>query len=118
MPQHPGTARPRSTLEKAAGGCIGPSRKSDSAHRGGFCRACRSARIRSPDGEGVSRSHARLPDPDTSCRVPALLAPRRKRRMKIYTKTGDKGDTRLFNGTKVRKHDDRVEAYGDVDELN
>ena len=38
--------------------------------------------------------------------------------MKIYTKTGDRGDTRLFNGTKVRKHDDRVEAYGDVDELN
>ena len=38
--------------------------------------------------------------------------------MKIYTKTGDKGDTRLFDGTKVRKHNDRVEAYGDVDELN
>ena len=38
--------------------------------------------------------------------------------MKIYTKTGDRGDTRLFNGTKVRKHDDRVEAYGGVDELN
>src|SRR3954464_848572 len=38
--------------------------------------------------------------------------------MKIYTKTGDKGDTRLFEGTKVRKHNDRVEAYGDVDELN
>jgi cob(I)alamin adenosyltransferase len=38
--------------------------------------------------------------------------------VKIYTKTGDRGDTRLFNGTKVRKHDDRVEAYGDVDELN
>ena len=38
--------------------------------------------------------------------------------MKIYTKTGDRGDTRLFNGTKVRKHDERVEAYGDVDELN
>lgn len=38
--------------------------------------------------------------------------------MKIYTKTGDRGDTRLFNGMKVRKHDDRVEAYGDVDELN
>ena len=38
--------------------------------------------------------------------------------MKIYTKTGDRGDTRLFNGTTVRKHDDRVEAYGDVDELN
>src|SRR5437016_11410920 len=38
--------------------------------------------------------------------------------MKIYTKTGDRGDTRLFDGTTVRKHDDRVEAYGDVDELN
>jgi cob(I)alamin adenosyltransferase len=38
--------------------------------------------------------------------------------VKIYTKTGDRGDTRLFDGTKVRKHDDRVEAYGDVDELN
>jgi cob(I)alamin adenosyltransferase len=40
------------------------------------------------------------------------------RGVKIYTKTGDSGDTRLFNGTKVRKYDDRVEAYGDVDELN
>jgi cob(I)alamin adenosyltransferase len=38
--------------------------------------------------------------------------------MKIYTKTGDRGDTRLFDGSKVRKHDDRVEAYGAVDELN
>jgi cob(I)alamin adenosyltransferase len=38
--------------------------------------------------------------------------------LKIYTKTGDRGDTRLFNGTKVRKYDDRVEAYGDIDELN
>ena len=38
--------------------------------------------------------------------------------MKIYTKTGDRGDTRLFDGTKVRKHHDRVDAYGDIDELN
>jgi cob(I)alamin adenosyltransferase len=38
--------------------------------------------------------------------------------MKIYTKTGDRGDTRLFDGTKVRKYEDRVEAYGSVDELN
>ena len=38
--------------------------------------------------------------------------------MKIYTKTGDRGDTRLFDGTQVRKHDTRVDAYGDVDELN
>src|SRR5206468_3368881 len=36
----------------------------------------------------------------------------------IYTKTGDRGDTRLFDGTEVRKDDPRVEAYGDVDELN
>jgi cob(I)alamin adenosyltransferase len=38
--------------------------------------------------------------------------------LKIYTKTGDRGDTRLFDGARVRKHDVRVEAYGDVDELN
>ncbi len=38
--------------------------------------------------------------------------------MKIYTKMGDRGDTRLFDGAKVRKHDPRVEAYGSVDELN
>jgi len=38
--------------------------------------------------------------------------------MKIYTKTGDKGDTRLFDGTQVRKNDPRVDAYGEVDEVN
>ena len=38
--------------------------------------------------------------------------------MKIYTKMGDSGDTRLFNGAKVRKYDGRVKAYGDIDELN
>jgi cob(I)alamin adenosyltransferase len=38
--------------------------------------------------------------------------------MKIYTKTGDRGDTRLFDGTTVRKSDARVETYGAVDELN
>jgi cob(I)alamin adenosyltransferase len=38
--------------------------------------------------------------------------------MKIYTKTGDTGNTRLFDGTKVRKYDQRVDAYGAVDELN
>src|SRR6185436_10664336 len=36
----------------------------------------------------------------------------------IYTKTGDRGDTRLFDGTRVRKYEERVDAYGDVDELN
>lgn len=37
---------------------------------------------------------------------------------KIYTKTGDRGDTGLFDGSRVRKYHERVEAYGDVDELN
>ena len=35
----------------------------------------------------------------------------------LYTKTGDDGDTALFDGTRVSKADVRVEAYGDVDEL-
>src|SRR5688572_19916272 len=38
-------------------------------------------------------------------------------RVKIYTKTGDAGDTSLFDGTRVSKTDPRVAAYGDVDEL-
>lgn len=38
--------------------------------------------------------------------------------MKIYTKTGDAGDTGLFGGGRVPKDDIRVDAYGDVDELN
>ena len=38
--------------------------------------------------------------------------------MKIYTKTGDTGDTGLFGGGRVPKDDPRVAAYGDVDELN
>lgn len=38
--------------------------------------------------------------------------------MKIYTKTGDAGLTGLFGGGRVGKDHPRVEAYGDVDELN
>ncbi len=38
--------------------------------------------------------------------------------MKIYTKTGDKGATGLFGGARVSKSSLRVQAYGEVDELN
>ena len=37
---------------------------------------------------------------------------------RIYTKTGDAGQTRLASGAPVSKTDPRVEAYGAVDELN
>jgi cob(I)alamin adenosyltransferase len=37
--------------------------------------------------------------------------------VKIYTKTGDAGETSLFDGTRVAKTDPRVVAYGEVDEL-
>lgn len=38
--------------------------------------------------------------------------------MKIYTKTGDKGNTALIGGSRVPKHHIRIESYGTVDELN
>ena len=38
--------------------------------------------------------------------------------MKIYTKTGDKGTTGLVGGTRIPKHDLRIDCYGTVDELN
>lgn len=38
--------------------------------------------------------------------------------MKIYTRTGDSGETSLFDNSRVSKADPRVDAYGEVDELN
>lgn len=38
--------------------------------------------------------------------------------MKIYTRSGDEGETSLFGGRRVPKDDSRVDAYGNVDELN
>jgi cob(I)alamin adenosyltransferase len=38
--------------------------------------------------------------------------------VKIYTKTGDSGDTSLFGAGRVRKNNARVQAYGEIDELN
>ena len=40
------------------------------------------------------------------------------KKMKIYTGTGDKGKTSLFSGERVSKADARIDAYGDLDELN
>lgn len=42
----------------------------------------------------------------------------KKRITKVYTKTGDKGLTSLISGVRVSKSSPRVEAYGDIDELN
>jgi cob(I)alamin adenosyltransferase len=38
--------------------------------------------------------------------------------MKIYTRTGDRGDTGLYGGERVAKNDQRVQAYGTIDEAN
>ena len=38
--------------------------------------------------------------------------------MKIYTRTGDRGETSLFGGARVAKNDPRIEVYGTIDELN
>ena len=41
-----------------------------------------------------------------------------QKKNKIYTKTGDDGTTGLLGGTRIKKYDTRLEAYGTVDELN
>jgi cob(I)alamin adenosyltransferase len=41
-----------------------------------------------------------------------------KKEFKVYTKTGDDGTTGLVGGTRVKKYDARLEAYGTIDELN
>ncbi|HKR73909.1 MAG TPA: ATP:cob(I)alamin adenosyltransferase, partial [Candidatus Nitrosocosmicus sp.] len=38
--------------------------------------------------------------------------------MKIYTKTGDKGKTSLFDGSRVSKSSNRIKSYGLIDEVN
>ena len=53
-----------------------------------------------------------------ACDASRRQSPRDRSAMKIYTKTGDAGDTGLFGGPRVRKDAPRIEAYGTVDELN
>jgi len=48
----------------------------------------------------------------------ARHTPYNPQEVKIYTRTGDGGETGLFDGTRVSKADARVATYGDVDELN
>ena len=61
------------------------------------------------------RNHCRLEgEGSEGCLFAALII----RTVKIYTRTGDRGETGLFDGTRVSKSDPRVAAYGDVDELN
>ncbi len=69
--------------------------------------------------------HSRAAPRHTSYQPRTDLAPVRKRElppytpgMKIYTRTGDDGQTGLYGGARVDKDDPRVEAYGTVDETN
>ena len=68
--------------------------------------------------------HRSAAEPGTVVEVssaPATVARLRsavEARMKIYTKTGDGGETGLVDGSRVRKDHARVAAFGDVDELN
>jgi cob(I)alamin adenosyltransferase len=57
-------------------------------------------------------------DPAGSIHPLTLFIHRNPMTLKIYTKTGDRGETGLFGGQRVSKDHARVEAYGDVDELN
>ena len=68
-------------------------------------------------GRGGRRSRPRSWRSPSSRERPLLTASG-ARALKIYTKTGDAGETGLIDGSRVSKDDLRVAAYGDVDELN
>jgi cob(I)alamin adenosyltransferase len=56
--------------------------------------------------------------PEQPPRLSPRHSPYNSQEVKIYTRTGDGGETGLFDGTRVSKSDARVATYGDVDELN
>ena len=72
------------------------------------------ARERRTRRAGCGESAGARPEPAKRGRASAPIIPR----VRIYTKTGDGGETSLFDKTRVSKADARVDAYGDVDELN
>ena len=47
-----------------------------------------------------------------------LYRSKEDKNMKVYTGTGDQGETSLFSGERVKKNHEQVEAYGELDELN
>ncbi len=72
------------------------------------------ARERRTRRAGRGESAGVRPEPAKKGRTSAPIIPR----VRIYTKTGDSGETSLFDNTRVSKADARVDAYGEVDELN
>ncbi len=64
--------------------------------------------------EGCARGISKEPlNPEPWNLEPSII-----QNVKLYTKTGDRGETSFLGGARVRKSDPRVEAYGAVDELN
>jgi cob(I)alamin adenosyltransferase len=102
------TARKETDLKPAAGGPggAGRGRSRDGGRPGPWWHAAGGEPARTH--AGIGRNQARHRGRGAS----------REGRMKIYTRTGDAGETGLFGGPRVSKDDIRVAAYGEIDEAN